>query len=190
MDQPRILPVPLFERVGRVRELLDGLAPKPVPGRHQPQLPDRNLPCTVVRNPAMFEPWARMGASLRDGSLAPRDRELITLRVAALCGSVYEWQHHRRSAALAGASAQEIERVRIGPDADGWDPLTRARLRAVDELVDGHHITEPTWQVLRTQYTEEQMIELMILIGFYVMTAFLLNSTGVEVDAWLETGDA
>ena len=182
-SRPRIEPVPVAERTGELRVLLDRLSPPPPPG--QPPRPDRNLPCTVVKHAGLFPYWAGLGRGLQCGTLPWRDRELVTLRVAFLSGSAYEWAHHSRSARRAGLTDDEIERVRRDVDAGGWDPVTAAKIRTVEEIKAGHKITQPTWDVISADYSEQQLIELLLLQGFYWMTASILNSLQVEVDGWL-----
>ncbi|OLT18660.1 hypothetical protein BJF78_00700 [Pseudonocardia sp. CNS-139] len=183
---PRIAPVPAADRVGAVRERLNSLLPAGVV--FSDATPDRNLPCTVVKHPAVFEPWAMLGARLREGLLPRRDRELVTLRVATLVGSPYEWAHHSRHAAAAGIGPDEMDAVRRGPDA-GFDAATAAKLRAVDEIYADQRISGGTWELLQAEYDERQLIELIMLVGFYSMTGWLLNSVGIEIDPWLAEQD-
>jgi alkylhydroperoxidase family enzyme len=182
---PRIAPVPAEQRVGEIRELLASLLPKAPPGEQFPAVPDRNLPCTVVKNRAMFVPWAGLGAGLREGILPGHDRELVTLRVAYLSGSPYEWAHHSRSARRAGITDDEIERIQRDVADGGWDRATAAKIRTADEVQASSRISRETWDVIAEEYTEEQLIELLMLLGFYWMTAFILNSVEIEVDPWL-----
>jgi alkylhydroperoxidase family enzyme len=180
---PRIEPVPAGGRTGELRALLDSLTPPPPPG--QPPRPDRNLPCTVVKHADLFPYWAGLGRGLQSGTLPWRDRELVTLRVAFLSGSAYEWAHHSRSARRAGITDDEVARIQLDVDAGGWDPVTAAKIRTVEEIDRDHEISQQTWDVLRDEYTEEQLIELLLLQGFYWMTAGILKSLQVEVDGWL-----
>ena len=69
------------------------------------------------------------------GRKAPaRDRELLILRTAVLCQAEYEWGQHRLIGQSAGISEAEIDRVRNGAAAEGWDPFDAALLSAVEEL--------------------------------------------------------
>jgi 4-carboxymuconolactone decarboxylase len=182
-SRPRIDPVPAAERTGELRALLDSLTPAPAPG--QPARPDRNLPCTVVKHADLFPHWAGLGRGLQTGTLPWRDRELVTLRVAFLAGSAYEWAHHSRSARRAGITSDEIERIQRDVDAGGWDPVTAAKIRTVEEIKRDNEISQQTWEVISTDYTEQQLIELLLLQGFYWMTASILKSLRIEVDGWL-----
>jgi alkylhydroperoxidase family enzyme len=56
---------------------------------------------------------------------------------------------------------------------------------AADEVKASSRISRESWDVIAEEYTEEQLIELLMLLGFYWMTAFILNSVEIEVDPWL-----
>ena len=81
-------------------------------------------------------------------TITPRQRELLILRVAHRRGSRYEWAQHVYQAGVVGLTAEEVERVRSGAEAEGWDELDSALLRAADELVADARIGDATYAVL------------------------------------------
>ena len=52
-----------------------------------------------------------------------------------------------------------------------------------DELIDGDRVSDATWRGLAQRWSEPELIELVVLAGFYRMTAGFLNSVGVEAEA-------
>ncbi len=97
-----------------------------------------NVLSTVARHPVLLQKWMPFGNHiLGTNTLPKRERELATLRVGLLAGSVYEWVQHVSIARAVGCTDEEIERVVAGPDAPGWGPADRALLRATDELMAG-----------------------------------------------------
>lgn len=141
-----------------------------------------NIFRTMVRHPRVFKRWVPFGHILLNGTLPPRDRELLILRTAYRCGSVYEWAHHEQIARECDLDESEIDRVREGADAGGWTPFDAALLRAVDELLDRHWISDATWAALAERYDERLLIELPMVVGHYHMLAVTLNSLGVAPD--------
>jgi 4-carboxymuconolactone decarboxylase len=136
---------------------------------------------TLVRHPKLYRRWSPFGGFLlRRSSLAPRDRELVILRTASRCGSAYEWGQHVGIGRDAGLSDEEIRRVAAGPTAAGWTNEDAALLRAVDELLDDHCLSDDTWSRLAGRFREEQLIELIMLSGHYALLAGALNSLGVQ----------
>jgi AhpD family alkylhydroperoxidase len=138
---------------------------------------------TLARHRGLFRPWLRFAGALMPGGRLPRrDTELLILRVAHNCDCEYEWHHHERLGAEAGLSAEEIARVREGPEVPGWPGRSEALLLAADELHAERRISEPLWERLAAMLSEEQLIELCMLVGHYEMLAMTINSLAVEPD--------
>jgi alkylhydroperoxidase family enzyme len=143
-----------------------------------------NVITTLANHPRLFRRWLGLGEQLVDHStLPPRLRELVILRTATLADSSYEWAHHEVIGRSAGLSDDEIARVREGPDAAGWSDADRVVLRAVDELHGGHDLSEPTWVALSARWHTQQLMDLVMTVGFYTMTAMSLNAFRVEIDS-------
>jgi 4-carboxymuconolactone decarboxylase len=142
-----------------------------------------NLSSTLVRNPEMMEPWLKFAAYVLVGSTLPRrDREILILRIGWLCRSEYEFGQHRLLGAMAGLTDEEIVRITEGPDAPGWSAFDAALLRAVDELHADAFISDATWGMLARQYSEKQLIDVVVTVGQYNLVSMMLNSFGVQRD--------
>jgi alkylhydroperoxidase family enzyme len=142
-----------------------------------------NVFTTLARHRRLFRRWLRFAGALMPGGLLPRaDSELVILRVAANCHCEYEWLHHERLGRIAGLSQAEVQRVRQGPDADGWSPRRRRLLRGVDELHAERTISAGLWSELRLELGERELIELCMLTGHYEMLAMTLNALAVAPD--------
>ena len=170
----RITPVPLAERTGQVRELLDQSSS----GAET----DANIFTTLVRAPGLFRRWLPFGGKLLNGKIPARDRELLILRTGWNCGAEYEWAQHVRIALRLGITSGEVERVTLGPDAIGWSPLEAALLRAADELHETSTASDATWSIIAESYDTAQLIELPMLVGHYHLVAMTLNTLGVQLD--------
>jgi alkylhydroperoxidase family enzyme len=144
--------------------------------------PAANIFLPLVRHPGLFRRWLPFGGKLLSGKLPARDRELLILRTGWLCQAEYEWAQHRLIGRSVGLSEEEIERVRDGPDASGWEPFDAALLRAADELHAEARISDMTWDALTTRYDERQLIEVPMVVGHYHMVAFTLNALKVPLE--------
>ncbi|MFZ4687783.1 MAG: carboxymuconolactone decarboxylase family protein [Polymorphobacter sp.] len=148
-----------------------------------PETPVLNVLKTVANHPRLakhFMGWA--GQLLLRSSLPARDRELAILRVGWLCRATYEWTHHVEIGLdHAGLTAADIDKVRAGatPGSDAPDDVL---LRAVDELVDDHFVSDATWALLATRYDQTQLMDLVFVIGNYTMISMALNSFGVQLE--------
>jgi alkylhydroperoxidase family enzyme len=139
---------------------------------------------TLARHRGLFGPWLGFALRLMPwGTLPPADTELAILRVAVRCGSDYEWRQHVSLGQRAGLTRAEIERVAEGPEAPGWSARQRALLRATDALVVHRALDDATWDELRPLLSDEQLIELCMLVGQYSMLAGALNTLGVEPES-------
>src|SRR3954470_21496988 len=139
---------------------------------------------TLARHRALFRRWLRFARGLMPRRQLPRETtELLILHTAHNTGCDYEWHHHERIGQTAGLTAEEIARVREGPDAAGWSPRRQALLRAADELHADRTISDAAWAPLRAELVDHELIELCLLVGHYQMLAMTLNALQVQPDA-------
>lgn len=112
------------------------------------------------------------------GSISLREREIVIDRTCARCGSEYEWGVHvtffRERAGLT--EEQVADTCAADPDASAFPPRERLLLRLADELHDTSDVSDPLWQELRAEWTDEQLIELVALVGRYHLISFVTNA--------------
>ena len=137
---------------------------------------------TLVRNTDVFADFLTLGRRLLElSSLEPRARELLIMRVAWRCRAPYEWSHHQVIGRAAGLTDADL--AALATDlVDASDRLRMVLLRAADELVLDHRLGDATWTGLTGMYTTEQVIEICMLVGQYIMLAGVLNSLGVQIE--------
>ena len=174
--EPRITPA-TRSQLGFVNSLIVGALGRATGG------PPPHIFTTLGRHRSLFRRWLWFAGGLMPGGTLPRaDTELVILRVAHRTGCAYEWDHHERIGRAAGLTAEEIERVRSGPDAEGWTRRQTLLLRAADEIHDDGEIGDGLWPELAGEFDEERLIELCLLIGHYEMLAATLKSLRVQRD--------
>jgi AhpD family alkylhydroperoxidase len=142
-----------------------------------------NLFLTMGRRKGMFFGWLWFAGRLMPGGKLPRrETELVILRVAHLRDCEYEWTHHERLGGRAGLTAEEIARVRDGADAPEWSERERVLLGAVDELHASADLSDARFAALRQQYSEADVVELVMLAGHYEMLATFINTLRIRSD--------
>lgn len=142
-----------------------------------------NVYCTLANGPRLFEAWLHLGGQLlRRSTLDPRDRELVILRTTALAAGTYPFTQHVRIGREVGLSADDVDAVLTGPEHPHWDRSDRARLQAVDELMVNGTLDDATWEALTGQHTVQNLLDLLVTVGFYRMASWLLNAAGTELD--------
>ncbi|MFO1336871.1 MAG: carboxymuconolactone decarboxylase family protein [Burkholderiaceae bacterium] len=118
------------------------------------------------------------GGLLDKGHLTIRQREIVIDRTTALCRSEYEWGVHIAGfGANAGLTEEQIRAtVHGGADASCWTDEERSLIRLCDSLHHECDIDDALWADLRRTFTEEALIELLMLAGFYRTVSYLTNA--------------
>jgi len=187
MTEPRIPPLPPKDWPPEMKGVLAALVPADAKHPPPPQDPGRpkglNVLGMLARYPALATAYNTFnGHLLFNTSLSPRQRELLVLRVAAVRECEYEWAQHVVLAGDVGITADEVDRVRSGADADGWSDGDAALLRAVDELLADAFVTDETWATLAGALDTEQLMDLVFTVGAYDLMAMAMRSFGLELD--------
>ncbi|MBS1788081.1 MAG: carboxymuconolactone decarboxylase family protein [Acidobacteria bacterium] len=142
-----------------------------------------NIFRTLVHHPKLLERWMVFGSHvLGKSTLPPREREMVILRIGWLCRSEYEFGQHVLIGRRAGLTDDEIRRIKTGPDAEGWNELERAVLRAADELHAESFISDLTWHKLTENLSTQQLLDLIFAVGQYNLVSMALNTLGVQRD--------
>ena len=105
-----------------------------------------------------------------------RSRELLILRTGWLCQAPFEWGEHVKKAKAAGVTAEEIEQITVGSSSDIWGDTDRALLRAAEELHDDAMISDATWEVLSRRLSEEELIEVPMVVGQFTTVSYFQNA--------------
>jgi alkylhydroperoxidase family enzyme len=116
------------------------------------------------------------------GDLDRINTELVILRVAWNCRARYVWGQHVQLGMRAGLTREDIMRISLGPDAEGWHSEQKALLIACDEFHQIRFISDSTWNSLSRHYDNKLLLELLCLIGFYDGFGVVLNCAGISLD--------
>jgi hypothetical protein len=64
----------------------------------------------------------------------------------------------------------------------GWSADETALIAMVDDLCDDDVVSDATWSRLAQRWSEEELLELLVLAGYYRLVCGLLNSAGVALE--------
>lgn len=146
-----------------------------------------NLFTTLGRHRPLFRGWLRFAGRLMPGGKLPRrETELVILRVAHLRQCSYEFDAHVYLARRV-VPAADVDRVKVGPTADGWSPRERSILAVVDELHVDQDLADDTWTELLRHLSERDAIELVLLAGHYEMLATVIGTLRIRDDVRLRS---
>src|SRR3954470_16904853 len=197
---PRIQPVDPESTSEKVREALDALPPL-------------NIFRTLAHAETAFRPFLRFGgAVLGRMQLDPIVRELAILTVAHEAEAEYEWVQHVAIAKAVGATDAQIDAIAHpaadAPDpADGdvadpaaaaagdpadrasaLDPAQAAAIELARAVVHASRISDDLFERVRAQFSDREIVELLLAIGDYLMLARVMTVLEIEIDE--AVGDA
>jgi 4-carboxymuconolactone decarboxylase len=123
---------------------------------------------------------------LGHGSIAPRDRELVIHRTCARAGAEYEWGVHVLAFGKPlGLSDEQIAATARGACNDPvWSEADGQLIALADELHDTATVSDGLWAKLAVRFSEEQLIELLVIAGWYRLLAYVINAAGVQHEPW------
>jgi alkylhydroperoxidase family enzyme len=150
-----------------------------------PGVPPIGLFRTFVRNLPMSTAMGTWGGYelSRRLSLTMRDREVVIDRTCARCRCEYEWGVHIAFFAdRVGLTAAQITSITHGKTTDPCWPDERDRLliEATDALHDQADFADDLWHRLGQQFSDEQLLDLMMLAGWYHAISYAANGARVE----------
>jgi alkylhydroperoxidase family enzyme len=141
-----------------------------------------NIFLTLAKNPPLFDVFTRFGSYLLfKGEVPAREREIVILRVGWLSQSEYEFGQHTVIGRHAGLTDEEVTRL-ARPGTGGWSDKDAALVRLADDLCTDNVVSDDTWQALSTSWSEPQLLELLMLAGYYRLVSGVLNSAGVSLE--------
>ena len=139
---------------------------------------------TVVR--PSVETLMTSSAGPKQLSLSMREREIVIDRTTARCRCEYEWGVHVAFFAerVGFTPAQVTSLTHGGP----WDPCwtderERLLIEAVDALHDEADLGDDLWRRLHEHLTDEQLLDLLLLAGWYHAISFAANGARVAAEA-------
>jgi len=141
-----------------------------------------NIFATLAHHPALLTRFSRFGGYLLVRGLLPaREREIVILRVGWRSGSVYEFGQHTIIGRGVGLTDDEIARLARDGDAD-WSAEDAALVALADELCAINTVSDATWAALASRWGHPELVELLVLAGFYRLVSGFLRAAGVELD--------
>ncbi len=138
----------------------------------------------AVASEPVFKAVSTIGSAFIGGSDLPAKlREIAILRVGYLSNAPYETFQHEALGRFVGLTDQQIDAVRAG-DAGAADlnEVERAVLVFVDDLVKNVRASDTTLAGVRKHLSDTQVVDLIMVSGFYMMISRFLETTGVEID--------
>ncbi len=139
-------------------------------------------------NPRLTERMGALGGYLlgRSASISLRDREIVIDRICALAGAEYEWGVHVAAfAAAAQLAREEISAItRVPARLESLPERDKLLVRLADEVHETANISDALWGELAATWTPPQLLELILLAGWYRAIAGICNAARVPLESW------
>jgi alkylhydroperoxidase family enzyme len=136
---------------------------------------------TFAQHPTLADAFSQFNIHLLSTNTLPvKQRQIAILRTAWMCKAVYMWSSHLRTSLKCGVPPEVFPAVQGGAEHPYFTEFERTIVRATDELVLDHRVSDASWQDLMAQWNNQQMLDFLFTVGCYVLTAGVMRSTGVQ----------
>ena len=175
---------PSAPRIQPITDVSDDVAAILGGGINSPVGTPLNIFGTIAHHPRLLKRFMNYaGLFLNKGLLPAREREIVILRVGWNCQSVYEFGQHTIIGERVGLTIEEITAVTRDIGEHNWNDRDIALLEMSDDLCADNCVSQHTWEKLRRDWKEDELIELVMVAGTYRLVSGFLNTMGVELDA-------
>lgn len=130
-------------------------------------------------------PAMRLGNSiLHKQKLSAVNRELLILQAAQIEGGAYEWRQHVPIALGVGVTQAQIDAVERADYADvSLNAAEQALLNFGREVVEKVRVQDTAFAAMREHFSDQEIVESIVALGFYMMMARLTEATETDLDA-------
>jgi alkylhydroperoxidase family enzyme len=127
----------------------------------------------------------RAGGLLDRGPLSLREREIVIDRTCAKNACEYEWGVHVATFAAAAHLTDEQVHATVRSDAGAacWSAAEQVLIAAVDALHERATLDDAEFKALSAHYDEAQVLEIILLCGFYRTVSYLTNTMALPLEA-------
>jgi 4-carboxymuconolactone decarboxylase len=142
-----------------------------------------NIFGVLAHHPKLLKRFNLLGGFLLNKGLLPeRERELVILRVGWNARAVYEFGQHTVIGRRCGLTDDEIAALTRAVDAHDWSADDRALIALADDLAADDCVGDATWSALAGRWSDAELVELLVVAGFYRLVSGFLNSAAVQLD--------
>ncbi|HRW08210.1 MAG TPA: carboxymuconolactone decarboxylase family protein [Caldilineaceae bacterium] len=136
----------------------------------------------LLYSPVIGDAVQRVGEAVRfEGTLPPQLRELAILTVAAEWQANFEWWAHERIARDVGVEEAVIAGVKAGVLPASADAQQRSIHHFARTVIEQKRVPDEQYAAASAMFGESEVVELVILLGYYTLIAMTLNVFEVPV---------
>jgi alkylhydroperoxidase family enzyme len=137
----------------------------------------------LLHSPQIAEPWFEFINATRKTKLSGRLRELAIVRIASAMRYAYALQQHIMGiAGPEGVTAAECEALKDWRASSLFSAQERAMLAYVDAMLAGGEMPDNVFNELRRHFSEQEVLELSVIVGCYVMHNRVFTALKVDLE--------
>jgi AhpD family alkylhydroperoxidase len=141
-----------------------------------------NLTRMMLHTRGLTLPYWRSGLSFRNAAISAQVRERVIVRVGAVTDCEYQLVQHKPEALRTGTSPELLAKL-IDPQHRQFDDAALTALVGyVDSLVNNIGAKQDALVGLRKYFPDNEVAEITLLAGTYVLCAAFLKSLRVPLD--------
>jgi uncharacterized peroxidase-related enzyme len=169
-------PIPKDKAAPEIKDIFEGMEKK------YGRVPD--FFATMAHRPNVFRSFLPFyGSVTQEGSVEPRYKELAYLKASMLNGCQYCSRAHVAAAKKVGISKEQIDALQFYRRSDLFDEKEKATLLYAERITRGAAcIREGTLEDLKRYYTEDQIVELTLVICVANFTNRFNDALQIEPD--------
>ncbi|HEY4931692.1 MAG TPA: carboxymuconolactone decarboxylase family protein [Terriglobales bacterium] len=135
----------------------------------------------LAHRPAMLKAFLAFYASV-GRSLERRLYEMVYIRVSMINGCRYCLQHHLAGSKRVGVTSEEWARLNAG-EYSGFTATEQAALKFAEKLTrESRNIADADIAELKALFTEEQIVDLDMLVGLANLTNRFTDPLGADLE--------
>ena len=141
-----------------------------------------NLTRMLLHTQGLTVPYWKYALGFRNAKIPPVVRERVIVRVGAVADCEYQLVQHKTEALRTGTSPELLADL-VNPQQQEFDdPSLTALISYVDSLVKNIGAEQDTLDALRKYFPDNEIAEITLLAGTYVLCAAFLKSLQVPLD--------
>ncbi len=135
-----------------------------------------------VRSPIVGNAAQAFGAVVRFESQLPENvKEVAICTVGAHFHAKFEFAAHGPMAVAAGVSEGAVEAIRRGESPTLEDGVENLSYEIATALLTDHRMSDSLYSRARETFSENELIELVTIIGYYCLVSLTLNAFDIPL---------
>ena len=136
---------------------------------------------TFAHHPKLADLYSQLNIHLLSTNTLPvRQRQIAIMRTAWICKANYMWSSHLNTSVRCGLEPGIFKPIQVGAGDPYFTDFERVVIRATEDVVNDHKISDDNWDALMAEWNNQQMLDFLFTVGAYITVAGVMRSTGVQ----------